>query len=135
MKNNLITIFTLLALCSTPMLAEETPEQLVVKARANVLACALEMLSMDGGQKYPELLANGIRMQVRQMKHVEDMLDDLDEDKVMEAENHLVCSANFSKLSTDFRRAMSSLATRAYYGSEELQDAMEDLEDEIDEME
>ena len=54
-------------------------------------------------------------------------------DKKAEAE--LVKSANFEKLKADYRATMAAYAAKQYLGSESLQDAMEDLEEEIEDME
>lgn len=135
MKKIFLAMIALLAVAFSPAVADDSVAVLAVKARANVLASALEMLSLDGADKYPEMLASGIDGLVKQMKVVEDIIDDLEETEVAEAEAGLAKSANFDKLKTDFRAAANLVSARNYYGCEELQDALEDLEDEIEDME
>ncbi|MBQ2814027.1 MAG: hypothetical protein IJE66_03340 [Akkermansia sp.] len=135
MKKVLLLVLALFVLTLTPAMATETPAQLAVKARANVIACALEILSLENAEKYPEVLAKGINKQVTQLEQVEDIIDDLDEDAVLEAENRLANSANFARLAADYRQVMRALESKAYYDCETLKDALEDLEDVIEDME
>ena len=135
MKKIFLAMIALLTVAFSPAVADDSVAVLAVKARANVLASALEMLSLDGADKYPVMLASGIDGLVKQMKVVEDIIDDLEETEVAEAEAGLAKSANFAKLKTDFRAAANLVSARNYYGCEELQDALEDLEDEIEDME
>lgn len=135
MKNTLLVFFALISALFSPAVAGDTVAEKAVKARANVLASALEMLSLDDAASYPEVLAEGIKGLVKQMKQVENIIDDLEEDAVMEAESGLVKSANFSKLKEDFRAAVRLVAARRFYGCVNLEDALEDLEDEIRDME
>lgn len=135
MKKLLLVVIAFVAVLSSPAMADESVAVQAVKARANVLASALEMLTLDGAESYPNLLADGIAGLVKQMKVVENIVDDLDENEVAEAESGLVKSANFDKLKADFRAAAGQIAARNYYGCEELEDALEDLEDEIQDME
>lgn len=135
MKKLLLAALVFVSVCASPAMADDSVAVKAVKARANVLASALEMLALDGADAYPELLANGINELVRQMDQVEDIIDDLDETEVAEAEAELVKSANFEKLKADYRATMAAYAAKQYLGSESLQDAMEDLEEEIEDME
>lgn len=135
MKKTFFFVLVLFVMSLVPAMAAETPEQLAVKARANVIACALEILSLENAEKYPEVLAKGINKQVTQLEQVEDIIDDLDEDAVLEAENRLANSANFARLAADYRQVMRALESKAYYSCEALKDALEDLEDVIDDME
>lgn len=135
MKKIFLTMVALLTVALSPAMADESTAELAVKARATVLASALEMLALDGAELYPEMLASGIDGLVKQMKVVEDIIDDLEENEVAEAEAGLAKSANFDKLKSDFRAAAGLVAGRNYYGCEELQEALEDLEDEIEDME
>lgn len=135
MKHFFLSLLIVLALHMAPATAEETPAQLAVKARASVLACTLEILSMEDAAKYPDVLAKGITLQAKQLSQVENIIDELDEDEVLAAENHLPASANFVGLVAEYRRVMGTLAAQLYYGCEALEDAMEDLEDAIQDME
>lgn len=135
MKKLLLAALVFVSVCASPAMADDSVAVKAVKARANVLASALEMLALDGADAYPELLANGINELVNQMDQVEDIIDDLDETEVAEAEAELVKSANFEKLKADYRATMAAYAAKQYLGSENLQDAMEDLEEEIADME
>ena len=135
MKKLFLALFVLIAVGFSPAMAEESVAVKAVKARANVLASALEMLTLEGGAAYPNVLADGIEGLVKQMKVVENIIDDLDENVVAEAESGLAKSANFDKLKADFRAAVALAAAKNYYGCEELEDALEDLDDEIQDME
>ena len=135
MKKIFLTMVALLTVAFSPAMADDFMAVLAVTARANVLASALEMLSMEGADKYPVMLASGINDLVKQMKVVEDIIDDLEENEVAEAEAGLAKSANFDKLKSDFRAAANLVSAKNYYGCEELEDALEDLEDEIEDME
>lgn len=135
MKKIFLTMVALLTVSLSPAMADESTADLAVKARATVLASALEMLSLEGSEQYPVMLASGIDGLVKQMKVVENIIDDLEENEVAEAESGLAKSANFDKLKADFRAAVGLVAGRNYYGCEKLQDALEDLEDEIEDME
>lgn len=135
MKKIFLTLLALSVAAFSPAMADESTADLAVKARATVLASALEMLSLEGAEKYPEMLAQGIDGLVKQMKLVEDIIDDVDEAAVAEAEAGLAKSANFDKLKADFRAAAELVAGRNYYDCEALEDALEDLEDEIQDME
>ena len=135
MKKLLFVVLSFVAAVFSPVMADESVAVQAVKARANVLASALEMLTLDGAATYPNLLADGIAGLVKQMKVVENIIDDLDENEVAEAESGLVKSANFDKLKADFRAAVVQIVARNYYDCEELEDALEDLEDEIQDME
>ena len=135
MKKNFLTMVALLTVAFSPAMADDSVAVLAVKARANVLASALEMLTLEGSDKYPVMLASGINDLVKQMKVVEDIIDDLEENEVAEAEAGLAKSANFDKLKSDFRAAANLVSAKNYYGCEELEDALEDLEDEVEDME
>ena len=135
MKKIFLTMVALLTVAFSPAMADDSVAVLAVKARANVLASALEMLTLEGADKYPVMLASGINDLVKQMKVVEDIIDDLEDNEVAEAEAGLAKSANFDKLKTDFRAAVNLVSSKNYYGCEELEDALEDLEDEVEDME
>ncbi len=135
MKHFFLSLLIVVALHFAPATAEETPAQLAVKARASVLACTLEILSMEDAAKYPDVLAKGMTLQAKQLSQVENIIDELDEDEVLAAENHLAASANFAKLAAEYRNVMGALAAQLYYGCEALEDAMEDMEDTIQDME
>lgn len=135
MSKIFLTLLALSVVALPAARADESTAVLAVKARATVLASALEMLSLEGAQQYPDTLARGIRDLVAQMKLVEDIIDDVDEAAVIDAEAGLAKSANFEKLKTDFRAAAGHVAGRNYYDCEALEDALDDLEDEIQDME
>lgn len=135
MKKLFLAIIVFVAVCFNPAMAEESVAVKAVKARANVLASALEMLSLEGAATYPLLLANGIDGLAKQMKVVENIIDDLDESVVAAAEAGLLKSANFDKLKEDYRAVVRLVASKNYYGCEELEEALEDLDDEIQDME
>lgn len=135
MKKILFALLVLLISLSPCSYAADSVAEKAVKARANVLASALEMLALDGSDRYPETLAGGIEELVRQMKQVEYIIDSLDENAVEEAEAELAQSANFNKLKSDFRSAVRLLAVHRFYNCENLESALEDLEDEICDME
>lgn len=135
MKKLFLAALMFAGLLNVPASAEDSVADKAVKARAGVLAGALEMLALDDSARYPDTLAEGINELVRQMKQVEYIIGKLDEDTVAEAESGLAKSANFDKLKADFRAAVLLIAEQQFYGSENLEDALDDLEDEIQDME
>ncbi len=135
MKKLFLVVFVFVGMMFTPATAEDSVAVKVVKARANVLASALDMLALDGVASYPDALAGGINDLVRQMKRVEYIINRLDESAVAEAEAGLAKSANFDKLKADFRASVRLVVSRNYYGCEKLEDALDDFEDEIRDME
>ncbi len=135
MKKLFLAIVILIGIVSMPASADDSVADKAVKARAGVLAAALEMMALDDSSRYPDALAEGICELVKQMKQVEYIIGKLDEDAVAESESGLAKSANFDKLKADFRAAVLLIEGQHYYGSDDLEDALDDLEDEIQDME